>query len=124
MSGINIRGPLFPRSFLLLLSAHGGERYFSTSWRETVSDEHGVGGGSQKATATQQGDHVMMIMMMMMNSKKSVQQSLEAWPYRRECRGHNPAKKSVTTEVACSVGKFCTYTLLMTVCSTSNMEKT
>ena len=56
--------------------------------------------------------------------KKSVQQSLEAWPYRRECRGRNPTKKSVTTEVACSVGKFCTYTPLMTVCSTSNMEKT
>jgi len=29
-------------------------------------------------------------------------------------------KKSVTTAVACSVGKVCTYTLLMTVCSTSN----
>ena len=35
-----------------------------------------------------------------------------------------PTKKSVTTEVACSVGKFCTYTLLMTVCTTSKMEKT
>ena len=35
-----------------------------------------------------------------------------------------PRKKSVTTEVACSVGKICTYTLLMTVCSTSNREKT
>ena len=42
---------------------------------------------------------------------KSVQQSLEAWPYRRECRGHNPAKKeSVRTGAACSVGKACTCT--------------
>ena len=33
-----------------------------------------------------------------------------------------PAKrKSVTTDVACAVGKDCTYTLLMTVCSTSNI---
>ena len=39
------------------------------------------------------------------HSKKSVQQSLEAWPYRREYRGHNPAKKSVRTGAACSVGK-------------------
>ena len=27
------------------------------------------------------------------HSKKSVQQLIEAWPYKRECRGHNPAKK-------------------------------
>ena len=27
--------------------------------------------------------------------KKSVQRSLEAWPYRRECRGHNTAKKNL-----------------------------
>ena len=24
---------------------------------------------------------------------KSIQLSLEAWPYRRECRGHDPTKK-------------------------------
>ena len=34
-----------------------------------------------------------------------------------------PRKKSVTTEVAFSVGKFCTYTLLMTVCSTTNIRE-
>ena len=35
-----------------------------------------------------------------------------------------PRKKSVTTDVACSVGKVCTYTLLITVCSTSNIRET
>ena len=35
-----------------------------------------------------------------------------------------PRKKSVTTDVACSAGKVCTYTLLMTVCSTSNIRET
>ena len=44
--------------------------------------------------------------------KKSVQQSLEAWRYRRECRGHNPTKKSVRTGAACSGGKVCTCTRL------------
>ena len=34
-----------------------------------------------------------------------------------------PRKKSVTTDVACSVGKVCTYTLLATVCSTSDIER-
>ena len=43
--------------------------------------------------------------------KKSVQQSLEAWPYKRECRGHNPMKKSVTTDVACSIGKLYVHTV-------------
>ena len=46
--------------------------------------------------------------MTMTHSDKSVQQSLEAWPYKRERRGHDPAKKkSVETDVACSVGKVC-----------------
>ena len=58
------------------------------------------------------------------HSENSVQQSLEAWPYRREQRGRDPAKKkSVKADVACSVGKVCTYTLLMTVCSTSNIRE-
>ena len=60
----------------------------------------------------------------MTHAEKSVQQSLEAKPYRHERRGHDPANKSVTTDVACSVGKVCTYTLLMTVCSTSNTRET
>ena len=45
---------------------------------------------------------------------------------RRECRGHNPAKKSVRTGAACSVGKACLYlhTIKLTVCSTSDrLEK-
>ena len=46
------------------------------------------------------------------NDNDTVQQSLEAWPYRRECRGHDPAKKRICcTDAACSAGKVCTYTL-------------
>ena len=57
-------------------------------------------------------DHARLTMTMTMtHSEKSNQQSLVAWPYRRERRGHDPA---------CAVGKVCTYTLLMTVCSTSD----
>ena len=59
------------------------------------------------------------------HSEKSVQQSSEAWRYRHERRGHDPTKKkSVRTDVACSVGKVCTHTLLMTVCTTSNIRET
>ena len=66
----------------------------------------------------------MTMPMTMTHSEKSVQQSLEAWPYRHKRRGRDPAKKSVTIDVACSVGKVCTYTLLMTACSTSNIRET
>ena len=48
---------------------------------------------------------------MMDDNDNAVQQSLEAWPYKHERRDHDPADKSVTTDVACSVGKVCTYTL-------------
>ena len=65
----------------------------------------------------------MTITMTMTHSEKSVQQSLESWPYKRERRGHDPAKKSFKADVACSVGKVCTYTLLMTACSTSNTKR-
>ena len=51
------------------------------------------------------------------HSKKSVKQSLEAWPHRRECRGHKTAKKSVRTGAACSVGKACTHTRLNWKCA-------
>ena len=33
--------------------------------------------------------------MTMTHSQKSVQQMLVAWPYRRERRGHDPAKNSL-----------------------------
>ena len=37
--------------------------------------------------------------------------SLEAWPYKRECRGHNPRnKESVRADVTCAVGKGYTCT--------------
>ena len=65
----------------------------------------------------------LCLTMTMTHSEKSVEQSLEAWPYRRERRVDDPAKKSVKADVACSVGKVCTYTLLMTVCSTPNIRE-
>ena len=48
--------------------------------------------------------------------------SMKAWPYRREGRGHDPAKKICCTDKACAIGKVCTNPLLRTVCSTSNHE--
>ena len=38
--------------------------------------------------------------------------SMKAWPYRRECRGHDPAKKIICcTDAACSVGKVHLHTV-------------
>ena len=55
-------------------------------------------------------------MTMTMTLKEVQHLSMEAWPYRRECRGHDPAKKRICcTDEACSIGKVCTYTLLRTV---------
>ena len=39
--------------------------------------------------------------MTMTNSEKSNHLSIEAWPYRRECRGHNPVKKKNLLEQVC-----------------------
>ena len=48
---------------------------------------------------------------------------MKAWPYRRECGGHDRAEKRICcTDEACSIGKVCTNPLLRTVCSTSNHE--
>ncbi len=33
------------------------------------------------------------------HSEKSNHLTIEAWPYRRECRGHNPAKKNLLEQV-------------------------
>ena len=33
--------------------------------------------------------------MTMTHSEKSVEQPSEAWPYKRELKGHDPAKKSL-----------------------------
>ena len=48
--------------------------------------------------------------------------SMEGWPYRHECRGHDPAKKICCADAACSVGKLSTKALLGTVCSTSDLR--
>ena len=64
-----------------------------------------------------------MTMTMTMTLREVQHLSMKAWPYRRECRGHDPAKKRICcTDEACSIGRVCTYTLLMTVCSTSTMR--
>ena len=66
-----------------------------------------------------------MTMTMTMTLREVQHLSMEAWPYRQECRGHDPAKKRICcTDAACTVGKLCTYTLLRTVCSTSDMRGT
>ena len=67
----------------------------------------------------------MMTMTMTMTLREVPHLSVKAWPYKRECRGHNPAKKRICcTDAACSVGKVCTYTLLTTLCNTSDMRET
>ena len=30
--------------------------------------------------------------------------SMEAWPYKRECRGHDPRKEICCTDEVCSIG--------------------
>ena len=66
----------------------------------------------------------MSTMTMTMTMTLEVQHlSMKAWPYKRECRGHDPAKKRICcTDEACSIGKVFTNPLLRTVCSTSNHE--
>ena len=62
--------------------------------------------------------------MTMTHSEKSNQQSLEAWPYRRERRGHDPAKKSLLQLMWIALlARFCTCIRLMTVCSTSDLKE-
>ena len=41
--------------------------------------------GDRQTQRSSNQAHVMMMTL----KKKSVQQSLEAWPYRRECKGHH-----------------------------------
>ena len=36
-----------------------------------------------------------MTMTMTMTLREVQHLSMEAWPYRRECRGHDPAKKNL-----------------------------
>ena len=49
--------------------------------------------------------------------------SMKAWPYRQECRGHDPAKKeSVALMKLALLAKWCTNPLLRTVGSASKLE--
>ena len=41
------------------------------------------------------GDRPQAMTMTMTHSEKSIQQPLVAWPYRRDRRGHDSAKKSL-----------------------------
>ena len=65
---------------------------------------------------------VALSMTMTMTLREVQHRSMKAWPYRRECRGHDTAKKNLLGDEACSIGKVCTNPLLRTVCSTSNHE--
>ena len=63
--------------------------------------------------------------MTMRHPEKSVQQSLEVWPDKHVRRGHDPAKKSrLQLMWLALLATFAPYTLLMTVCSTSNIRET
>ena len=76
---------------------------------------------------SQQSAHEVkhMTMTMTMTLREVQHLSMEAWPYSRDCRGHDPAKKRICcTDAACPVGKVCTYTLLTTVCSTLDLRGT
>ena len=58
------------------------------------------------------------------HSKKSIQQSLVAWPYRCERRGHDPAKKSLLKLAWLALlARFVLAHSLMTVCSTSDHKE-
>ena len=49
---------------------------------------------------------------------------MKAWPYKQECKGHDPAKKNYCTDEACSFGMVCTNPLLWTVqCIKSKMDQ-
>ena len=57
--------------------------------------------------------------MTMSHSEKSIPLSLEAWPYRLQCRGHSPPEKSLLEQVWLAL----LATVKMTVCSTSNLDE-
>ena len=64
----------------------------------------------------------------MTHSEKSHICRMKAWPYRQECRGHDPTKKNLLCCWSLLVGKVCVYILLKTVgnasCPEMNSEYT
>ena len=50
--------------------------------------------------------------MTMTHSEKSHIHRMKAWPYRQECRGHDPTKKNLFCWCSLLVGKVCRYKLL------------
>ena len=50
--------------------------------------------------------------MTMTHSEKSHIHRMKAWPYRQECRGHDPTKKNLFCWCSLLVGKVCWYKLL------------
>ena len=50
--------------------------------------------------------------MTMTHSEKSHIHRMKAWPYRQECRGHDPTKKNLFRLCSLLIGKVCRYKLL------------
>ena len=54
----------------------------------------------------------MTMTMTMTHSEKSHIHRMKAWPYRQECRGHDPTKRNLFCWCSLLVGKVCRYKLL------------
>ena len=54
----------------------------------------------------------MTMTMTMTHSEKSHIHRMKAWPYRQECRGHDPTKKNLFCWYSLLVGKVRRYKLL------------
>ena len=62
------------------------------------------------------------MIMTMTHSEKSHICQMKAWPYRQECRGHDPTKKNLLCCWSLLIGKVCMYKLLRTVSNVSCPE--
>ena len=64
----------------------------------------------------------MTMTMTMTHSEKSHINQMRAWPYKQECRGHDPTKKNLFCWWNLLIGKVCKYKLLWTECSATRHE--
>ena len=96
---------------------------WSTAWRARRRDTDRCQRLMPEALTLGRDTVATRSMTMTMTPREVQHLSMKAWPYRRECRGHDPAKKRICcTDEACSIGRVCTNPLSRTVCSTSNHE--
>ena len=66
--------------------------------------------------------HWMTMTMTMTHSEKSHIRRMKAWPYKQECRGHDPTKKNLLCWWSLLIGKVYKYKLLRTECNASSLE--